>query len=87
MTNGRYEAWLANVDSALASMNMSRENWQSRWPFDFMDAFERGVGPSDAAMSANRFWWFSQNKEIGDNCNKTVNCWLPKNHHGKCQLI
>jgi hypothetical protein len=36
-----------------------------------------------AAMKANRFWWTRQNKAIGQDCRKTPDCWLPRNHQGE----
>jgi antirestriction protein ArdC len=39
MSNG-YEAWISDVQQALGSVNMSMEEWQSRWPFDFQAEYK-----------------------------------------------
>ena len=39
----------------------------------------------DAAMKANRFWWYRQNNAMNQACQKTADCWLPRNHNGDCQ--
>jgi hypothetical protein len=82
-----YEAWLEEVDTALKSVNMARDQWQSIWPFDFQKAFAAGVSAHDAAEKANRFWWRQQNVSVNQQCLKTPDCWLPQNHHGNCQSV
>jgi hypothetical protein len=84
---GTYEEWLNRVEKALHSVNMSIDDWQSVWPFDFPKEFEVGTKPDDAAMKANRFWWLQQNKQMGKDCRKVLGCWLPQNHHGECQPL
>jgi hypothetical protein len=82
-----FDSYLAEVRAALNSINMQMEDWQRAWPFDFRAQFERGIAPGEAAEAANRFWWYQQNKSIGQACRKTENCWLPQNHRGECQLV
>ena len=66
-----YESWLVEVEAALSSINMLMSDWQTHWAFDFGREFNRGTTPTDAAMKANRFWWYQQNKAIGKECQKT----------------
>lgn len=80
-----YETWLDRVRTALNSINMAMEDWQQSWPFDFAKAFKAGVEPNTAAEKANRFWWHQQNKTLDQDCRKTPNCWLPRNHQDECQ--
>lgn len=87
MTTVTYEAWLQNVDEALKSINMPMQDWQSIWRFDFRGAFDGGASAGDAAMKANRFWWKQQNRAVEQECPKTPECWLPKNHQGECQPV
>jgi hypothetical protein len=82
-----YESWLKEVNEALASINMPMADWQSRWTFDFSREFSGGTSANDAAVKANKFWWHEQNKAIGQDCRKTPNCWLPRNHQDKCQPL
>jgi hypothetical protein len=86
MSNG-YNDWIAEVNSALRSINMSMNDWQPRWPFDFEAEYKAGTKSDDAAMKANRFWWFEQNKSLKQNCRLTPNCWLPSGHQGACQPV
>src|SRR5579871_5124079 len=81
-----YSDWIRNVDATLRSINMSLEEWQRLWPFNFQQEFNAGVKPDDAAMKANRYWWFRQNKSLNRQCEKTPNCWLPRGHQGLCEL-
>lgn len=81
------ESWLKEVETALASINMTLTDWQSRWVFDFSREFSTGTSANDAAKKANRFWWFQQNKAIGQDCRKTPNCWLPRNHQANCEPL
>jgi hypothetical protein len=55
-TAAAYNAWLEEVEQALASINMAMEEWQSQWEFDFQREFNAGSTPSDVAMKANTFW-------------------------------
>jgi len=87
MTTVTYEAWLQNVDEALKSINMPMQDWQGIWRFDFRGAFDGGASAGDAAMKANRFWWKQQNRAVEQECPKTPECWLPKNHQGECQPV
>ena len=82
-----YEVWLDQVKDALRSINMQMEDWQGVWPFDFSGEHDAGTTPDDAAMKANRYWWHQQNKSLNQDCRKTPNCWLPRDHQGKCQPV
>jgi hypothetical protein len=73
-----YEAWLQEVEQALASINMPMEEWQKRWAFDFPREFHSGAAASDAAMKANKFWWHEQNKAVHQDCTLSGDCWLPR---------
>ena len=85
--SNRYEAWITDVQQALSSINMSMDDWQSRWPFDFQAEYTAGIKADDAAMKANRFWWHEQNKSIKQGCRLTQDCWLPRGHQGPCQPV
>jgi hypothetical protein len=80
-----YETWLDRVRAALNSMNMPMDAWQQSWPFDFSREYEAGTEPDATAEKANRFWWHQQNKSLNQDCQKTPNCWLPRNHQNECQ--
>ena len=80
-----YESWLKEVDEALSSINMPMQDWEEIWAFDFRSEFAAKTTSTDAAMKANRYWWQCQNKALGQDCLKTPNCWLPRNHQGDCQ--
>jgi hypothetical protein len=80
-----YDSWLAKVCVSLNSINMPMESWQGIWTFDFHSEFEAGTSPRDAAMKANRFWWQQQNRAIGQDCQQTSDCWLPRGHEGNCE--
>ena len=80
-----YETWLDDVVVALDSINMTMDDWQRIWPFDFRTEFAAGTTANDTAMKANRFWWYRQNKSINQECKKIPNYWLPRDHHGECQ--
>lgn len=82
-----YDAWLAQVREALASINMPLDQWQARWRFDFEREFGVGTSAGVAAEKANRFWWFNQNKELGEDCLTMPNCWLPRKHQGRCEPV
>ncbi len=82
-----YEAWLDDVDAVLKSINMSKEDWQGAWPFDFRKAFAGGVSSNDAANMANRYWWQLQNRSLQQECRKSAACWLPQNHQGDCEPV
>jgi hypothetical protein len=85
VTTTAYESWMEEVEEALSSINMSMEGWQTSWEFDFRREFEAGTAAPTAAMKANRYWWQRQNKAIGQDCRKTSNCWLPRDHQGECE--
>lgn len=87
MTATTYEEWMIAVRSALDSVNMSVEDWQSIWPFDFSSEYQKGTASADAAEKANRFWWYEQNKSRQKECLKTSDCWLPREHDGDCQPL
>ncbi|MGD1082163.1 MAG: hypothetical protein ABR881_27920 [Candidatus Sulfotelmatobacter sp.] len=80
-----YDIWLDQVRDSLRSINMSMEDWQKIWAFDFGAEYKAGTNPDAAAMKANRFWWCEQNKSLGRACEKVPGCWLPKRHQGECQ--
>jgi hypothetical protein len=82
-----YNIWLDQVRDALHSINMSMDDWQPIWPFDFTGEREKGTDPHAAAMKANRFWWYQQNMSMGQDCDKLPGCWLPRGHQGECQPI
>ncbi len=82
-----YDVWLDEVQAALESLNMPMDDWQGRWPFDFAREYRAGVSPADAAESANRYWWREQNKAVGQECQRTPQCWLSKGHQGRCEAI
>jgi hypothetical protein len=82
-----YENWMKKVEEALSSINMSMDDWQSRWPFDFHAEYKSGTDADDAAMKANRFWWREQNKSLKRDCRVIPNCWLPQGHQGPCQPV
>jgi hypothetical protein len=82
-----FDSWLKDVRSALESINMRMDDWQGVWRFDFEREYRAGTNAQTAAAKANRYWWREQNKSIGQNCLKTRNCWLPRNHTGNCQPV
>lgn len=82
-----YEVWICEVQKALRSINMSMDDWQSLWPFDFQVEYKAGAKADDAAMKANRFWWHEQNKSLKQDCRLTLDCWLPRGHQGTCQPV
>src|SRR5438128_9939992 len=59
-----HEVWIGEVRRALGSVNMSMDDWQSLWPFDFQAEDRAGTKAADAAMKANRFWWREQNRSL-----------------------
>jgi len=69
--SNEYESWVSDVQEALGCINMSMDDWQSRWPFDFQAEYKAGTKADDAAMKANRYWWYEQNKSIGQDCRST----------------
>ena len=85
MTTMTYESWLQQVKEALVSINMPLDDWQPIWPFDFSGEHDKGTEPDAAAMKANRFWWYKQNKSMGRDCDRIPGCWLPRAHQGDCQ--
>lgn len=82
-----YDVWLDQVKDALRSINMSMDDWQHLWRFDFPGEHDKGTDPHAAAMKANRFWWYRQNMSMGQHCDKLPGCWLPRGHQGDCQPI
>lgn len=52
-----YETWMDEVQLILTTMNMEVDAWQESWKFDFLEAYESGLSPSDAAQEAHDFWW------------------------------
>ena len=52
-----YQTWLADVQSALASMQMEPGAWDENWPYDFSQDYDAGVSAWDAALHARNFWW------------------------------
>jgi hypothetical protein len=82
-----YEVWIGEVQQALRSINMSMDDWQSQWPFDFHAEYKAGTKANDAAVKANRFWWYEQNRSLKQDCRLTPNCWLPRGHQGPCQPV
>jgi hypothetical protein len=82
-----FENWINDVKEALASVNMPLEAWQKTFHFDFRLEFERGTTPTQAAEKANRFWWRQQNEDIGQQCRKRFDCWLPNGHQGACEPV
>jgi hypothetical protein len=82
-----YEVWIGEVQQALRLINMSMDDWQSLWPFDFQAEFRAGTSADEAGMKANRFWWLAQNRSLKHDCRLTPNCWLPRGHQGSCQPV
>ena len=64
---------------------MSMDDWQPLCRFDFPGEHDKGTDPDAAAMKANRFWWYQQNRSMGRDCDKHPGCWLPRAHQGDCQ--
>jgi len=87
MTVSAFDDWMAEVRSALESINMSIEDWQGIWPFDFQSEHAKGTAPAGAAEKANRFWWYQQNRSLKRDCLQTANCWLPRGHEGACHPV
>ncbi len=52
-----YETWMDEVQLVLTTMNMEVDAWQESWKFDFLEAYQSGLSPSDAAQEAHDFWW------------------------------
>jgi hypothetical protein len=84
-TGDAYQVWIGEVEQALRCINMSMDDWQSLWPFDFQVEHQAGTKANEAAMKANRFWWYEQNRSLKQECRLTLNCWLPRGHQGYCQ--
>ena len=82
-----YEAWIGEVQRALDSINMSMDDWHTRWPFDFHAEYNEGTKATDAALKANHFWWREQNRSLDQDCRLTSECWLPRGHQGSCELV
>lgn len=84
---GAYEVWIGGVQQALRSNNMSMDDWQSLWPFDFQAEYKAGTKADEAGVKAQRFWWHEQNKSLNEDCRLTPNCWPPRGHQGSCQPV
>lgn len=82
-----YDDWLFAVEKALRSLNMPMEDWQRAWEFNFAAEHQAGTSPIEAAEKANRYWWYRQNKAIGQDCLLTPRCWLPRKHSGDCVVV
>lgn len=82
-----YQQWMNEVQTVLRSTNVDLETWQRVWRFDFDAEHKAGTKPDDAAMKANRFWWYRQNKSLNRECRLTTNCWPPTGHQGDCQIV
>ena len=82
-----YEIWLDEVREALRSINMQLEDWQPVFEFNFQAAHDAGDTPDEAAMKANKFWWLRQNQSLKTECLRMPDCWLPREHHGRCQPL
>jgi hypothetical protein len=54
-----FDGWLTEVRSALDSINMPMDDWHGSWLFDFRREFDAGTAAGDAAVKANKFWWYS----------------------------
>jgi hypothetical protein len=85
VTRIEYQSWLRQVQEALSSINMLMEDWQNVWAFDFRREFDAGATANVAEMKANKYWWHQQNKDMGQDCLKVPNCWLPRDHQGECE--
>jgi hypothetical protein len=82
-----YEVWLDQVREALRCINMQMEDWQPVFAFNFSAAHNAGLTPDEAALKANRFWWYEQNQSLKTDCRRTPRCWLPQGHQGACQPL
>jgi hypothetical protein len=87
MTADSFDTWLSHVRVALGAINMPMEDWQQSWSFDFAREYHAGTDPRRAADKANRFWWRSQNRALRQDCTRTPECWLPRDHQGKCEPV
>lgn len=59
-----FETWLRNVRASLAAINMSLEEWQNLFPYDFKADFDAGVNPEEAAKRACNHYWDEQIKAL-----------------------
>jgi hypothetical protein len=50
--------------------NMSLEDWQGNWPFDFSREYKNGTNRGDAAIKANQYWWHRQNTARRQDCTR-----------------
>jgi hypothetical protein len=82
-----YKSWIAEVQQALQSINMSFDDWQNVWYFDFLAEYDSGTESAKAAEKANRYWWHQQNMSLHQECLRIPGCWLPRKHQGECQLV
>lgn len=83
-----YDEWFRRVQEELWNIGMGDgSQWQQRWLFDFPQAYSEKLTATRAAMAANRFWWYSQNKALDDHCLRTPACWLPAGHSRECEPV
>lgn len=87
MTNANYETWLNQVRTSLNAINMPMDDWQKTWAFDFDAEYRAGASAGQTAHKANRFWWHNQNLALQQNCTRTPDCWLPRDHEGECEPV
>lgn len=82
-----YEEWMTKVRAAFASLSTPMADWHLIGAFDYRREFDAGVKPDDAAIKANRQWWYEWNKSLKQDCLQTQSCWLVRGHHGECQPV
>ncbi|HWX55542.1 MAG TPA: hypothetical protein VN176_13205 [Verrucomicrobiae bacterium] len=87
MMSETFDTWLTHARAALDAINMPMDKWQQAWAFDFAAEYSAGTDPRLAADKANRFWWRNQNLAIRQACTLTSDCWLPRDHQGKCEPV
>jgi hypothetical protein len=85
-TASKYEDWLSEVKEGLASVNMAFDLWQRTCAFDFEKEFAAGTNANDAAMKANKFWWYQQNKAINQDCRISSGIASNLREHSRCIL-
>lgn len=78
---------MKRVREQLESLQMAPDLWQAEWAYNFRRSYQSGTAPSEAAKRANRYWWREQHKVLHRQCDRAVNCWLPRGHAGECQPI
>lgn len=62
MERNDFHGWLEEVKAALAEMNMSYDEWQAAFPFDYAGTFKAGLPARAAALAANAYYWVEQDK-------------------------